>query len=95
MTTGELLVYIYVPETTDLNYVIDNTDIASCEWVGWENDNVAILKVTPGTVIGSTKITLTKSNTQTEDGEEEADEETDDETAAESTETVEIFVYNN
>jgi hypothetical protein len=104
MTTEDMTVYVYVPETTDLNYVIENTDVANCEWIGWANDNVAILKVTPGAVIGSTKITLTKASAQTEEGSddenaENADETTEEasaeETAAEPEETVEIFVYNN
>jgi TolA-binding protein len=100
MTTDEMYVYIYVPETTDLNYYIENTDVAVCEWVGWENDNVAILKVTPGNVVGSTKITLSKSNSQSEEADDEADdtsEETTEETdeVAATEETLDIFVYNN
>jgi hypothetical protein len=98
MTTEELRVYIYVSETSDLNYYIENSDVASCEWVGWENDNVAVLKVTPGTSVGSTKITLTKSSKKEEasdDEEETSDEGAAAEETAASDETIDIFVYND
>ena len=93
MTTDPVEVYVYVSENTDLNYVIDDSSIASCEWTGWASDNVAILTVTPGGTIGNTMITLTKGGAQNAE-EDSADETTEGEEAPPQ-DSITIFVYNN
>jgi hypothetical protein len=108
MTKDETLVYVYVTDKSEINCSVENKDVASIEWVGWENDNVATLKVIPGTEIGSTRITIVKGNgdADADSGEEDTSEETGDgeeaseeeaaeaEASGDSTEVV-IFVYND
>ena len=102
MTKEPVEVYVYVSENTDLSYVVDNKDVAKCEWNGWVNDNVAILTVNPGSTIGNTEITLFKgsieddSEDSLEDGEEVTSEDTaDDSSDEEPQESIKIFIYNN
>ena len=92
-------VYVHVDEKTNLNYVIDNKNIASCEWVGWANDNVAILRVTPGKTIGETLITLTDEGSSPDEDDSiineddgNIDESGEDEAPAQ---TLVIYVYND
>jgi type II secretory pathway pseudopilin PulG len=105
MTKDETLVYVYVTDKSEINCSVENKDVASIEWVGWENDNVAILKVIPGKEIGSTRITIVKGNgdADADSGEEDTSEESGDgeeaseeeaEESGDSTEVV-IFVYND
>jgi hypothetical protein len=88
------MLYVYVSENTKINAVIENSDIATIEVVGWSNDNVAILKVVPGTTAGSTNITLTAGDTSSDSDKSDDDEEDSDEEDTDS-DKVEIFVYSD
>jgi cell division protein FtsB len=94
LTTEDVMLYVYVSENTKINAVIENSDIATIEVVGWSNDNVAILKVVPGTTAGSTNITLTAGDTSSDSDKSDDDEEDSDEEDTDS-DKVEIFVYSD
>jgi cell division protein FtsB len=89
LTTEDVMFYVYVSENTSINAVVENRDIATIEVIGWSNDNIAILKVVPGTTAGSTKITLTAGDASSDSDESDDDEEDTD------SDKVEIFVYSD
>lgn len=97
MTKKPVEVYIHVDGKTNLNYVIDNKNIASCDWIGWANDNVAILKVTPGKTIGETVITLTDEGPTTESDDADSNDDSSSDTESDNSEkpTIKIYVYND